>query len=78
MKLFFILILLSGCAYSGYTHIRIKGDEVNVPVAGMTTIKGKNVDVEMYRMTNFEEKSGECLCLGYADIQGLCSDKEWK
>ena len=72
------LLLICSCSYAGYTHIKIKGDEVNVPVAGMAVIRGKNVELEMCRVNSFAEKENGCLCLNYEDVQGICNDAEWK
>ena len=46
------LLLLTGCAYNKTTQLKIKGDEIVVPLQGIGTIKGTNLEGTLNRSVN--------------------------
>ncbi len=48
------LILICGCSYHKITSIKLKADKANVPIAGISTIRGENIVVEIEREVNIK------------------------
>lgn len=53
MRYLLLILLISGCAYTGITYLKISGEDVDVPIGGMATIKGRIINMEISRTTNF-------------------------
>ena len=53
MKKYFVMILLAvalaGCAYNKQTLLKLKGDEVKVPLGPLESIEGKGLKATLYR-----------------------------
>ncbi len=54
-----ICLLMSGCGYNKTTFVKVKGDEVNVPIKGVGVISGKGIEAKINRTVSLISPANE-------------------
>ena len=55
------VLFFSGCAYNKQTLLKIKGDEVNVPLGPLEGIKGTGLVGVLYRQVSIAFPAGKAM-----------------
>ena len=66
------ILFTAGCAYNKTTQLKVKGDEIVVPLQGIGTIKGKNIEGTLNRSVSMvaEKKRKHTVKNEVADTKG--------